>query len=173
MAQDRLVPPTISVLGFAVLIIGSMGYMGVYAVNDAVSYTMMIIGIMAVIVGMLLMYRYDPYEHATRGGKDMGFIDKLKNAFKKKNKGEAAAAEPAAKKAKGAAKRSAQFTGEGKVADALRFAADKIDAKVEAGMSEKTAEIFFGGLKAIEADSADDDAKLIAISQVIGGIVNA
>ena len=134
MAQDRLVPPTISVLGFAVLIIGSMGYMGVYAVNDAVSYTMMIIGIMAVIIGMLLMYRYDPYEHATRGGKDMGFIDKLKNAFKKKNKGEAAAAEPAAKKTKGAAaNRAAEFKGEGKVGDALRFAAEKIDNPRYAG----------------------------------------
>ena len=112
----------------------------------------------------------------TRGGIEMGFIEKLKNAFKKKNKGEAAAAQPAAaKKSKGAAaKRSAQFTAEGKVGDALRFAADKIDAKVEAGMSEKTAEIFMGGLKSIEADTAsDDDAKLIAISQVIGGIVNA
>ena len=62
---------------------------------------------------------------------------------------------------------------QGKVADALRFAAAKIDAKVEAGMSEKTADIFMGGLKAIEADTADDDAKMIAISQVIGGIVNA
>ena len=68
----------------------------------------------------------------------MGFIDKLKNAFKKKNKGEGAAAEPAAaKKAKGApAKRAAQFTAEGKVGDALRFAAEKIDAKVAAGMPE-------------------------------------
>ena len=105
----------------------------------------------------------------------MGFIEKLKNAFKKKNKGEAKAAEPAAaKKSKGAsASRASQFTGEGKVGDALRFAAEKIDAKVAAGMSEKTADIFMGGLKSIEADSADDDAKLIAISQVIGGIVNA
>ena len=106
----------------------------------------------------------------------MGFIEKLKNAFKKKNKGEAAAAKPAeAKKSKDAAgARAAQFTGQGKVADALRFAAAKIDAKVEAGISEKTADIFMGGLKAIEADTAsDDDAKMIAISQVIGGIVNA
>ena len=104
----------------------------------------------------------------------MGFIEKLKNAFKKKDKGEAKAAKPkAAAKAAPAAKMVDQFKGEGKVADALRFAAAKIDAKMEAGMSEKTAEIFFGGLKAIEADSADDDAKLVAISQVIGGIVNA
>ena len=107
----------------------------------------------------------------------MGFIEKLKNAFKKKNKGEAGAA-PAAAKTKDApaaapANRAAQFTGEGAVADALRFAAAKIDAKVEAGMSEKTAAIFMGGLKGIEADTADDDAKMIAISQVIGGIVNA
>ena len=106
----------------------------------------------------------------------MGFVEKLKNAFKKKNKGEGAEAKPGveAKKAAPAAKRVDQFSGEGKVADALRFAAGKIDTKMEAGiMSEKTAAIFMGGLKAVEADSADDDAKLIAISQIIGGIVNA
>jgi len=107
----------------------------------------------------------------------MGFIEKLKNAFKKKNKGEGAAAEAAApKKAKAAAgKRSAQFADvPGDVGKSLRFAADKIDAKVEAGMSEKTADIFMGGLVSISADTASsDEAKLIAISQVIGGIVNA
>ena len=55
MAQDRLVPPTISVLGFAVLIIGSMGYMGVFAMTDIVSYILMTVGLMAVIGGMLAM----------------------------------------------------------------------------------------------------------------------
>ena len=172
MALNPTVPPAIAVVGFLVLIFGSMGYMGVFTMVDVLCYALMVIGLLMTVAGMALMM-YLPGDRHSRGGTEMGFIDKLKNAFKKKNKGEAAAAEPAAKKAKGAAKRSAQFTGEGKVADALRFAADKIDAKVEAGMSEKTAEIFFGGLKAIEADSADDDAKLIAISQVIGGIVNA
>ena len=81
----------------------------------------------------------------------MGFIDKLKNAFKKKNKGEAAAA-PAEKASKGAApaaKRSAEFKAEGSVGNALRFAADKIDAKVEAGMDVKKADLFMGVLKAI------------------------
>ncbi len=107
----------------------------------------------------------------------MGFIEKLKNAFKKKNNGEKAAA-PAGKAAapakQAAASRTAQITADGKVGDALKFAAGKIDAKVEAGMSEKTADIFMGGLLAIQADTAsDDDAKLIAISQVIGGIINA
>ena len=107
----------------------------------------------------------------------MGFIEKLKNAFKKKNKGEAAAAEPAApKKAKGApATRSAQFADvPGDVGKSLRFAADKIDFKVENRMSERSAEIFMGGLISIQQDTASsDEAKLIAISQVIGGIINA
>ena len=108
----------------------------------------------------------------------MGFIEKLKNAFKKKNKGEGAAAEAAApKKAKAAAgKRSAQFADvAGDVGKSLRFAADKIDAKVETGtMTERSAEIFMGGLVSIQQDTASsDEAKLIAISQVIGGIVNA
>ena len=107
----------------------------------------------------------------------MGFIEKLKNAFKKKNKGEApaaASAAPAKEAKKAAGNRVAEFAGEGKVADALRFAAGKIDAKVEAGaMTEVSANIFMAGLKAVEADSIDDDAKLIQISQIIGGIVGA
>ena len=104
----------------------------------------------------------------------MGFIDKLKNAFKKKNKGEAGAAPAKAKEGKAAAagNRAAEFKGEGKVGNALRFAAGKIDAKVEAGMDVKKADLFMSVLKGIEADGADEDAKLIAISQTIGGIVN-
>jgi hypothetical protein len=106
----------------------------------------------------------------------MGFIEKLKNAFKKKNKGEApaaASAAPAKEAKKAAGSRAAEFAGEGKVADALRFAAGKIDAKVEAGMSDKRADMFMASLKAVEADAADEDAKLIQISQIIGGIVVA
>ena len=104
----------------------------------------------------------------------MGFVEKLKNAFKKKNKGEVAAAAPAAEKKSGApANTAAQFTGEGRVADALRFAAEKLDEKVEKGLSQTAANIFLGNLKAVEADAADDDAKLVAISQIIGGIINA
>ena len=44
----------------------------------------------------------------------MGFIEKLKNAFKKKEKGEKAAAKPAAdKKAAEKTSYAAQFSGEG------------------------------------------------------------
>ena len=104
----------------------------------------------------------------------MGFMDKLKNIFKKKDKGEkpAKAAEPAkAAAAPAAASRADEFKGEGKVGDALRYAAKKIDERVAAGMmDEKKAAIFMGGLKAAEASDAPDDAKLIEISQVLGGV---
>ena len=173
MALNPTVPPAIAVAGFLVLIFGSMGYMGVFTMVDILCYILMVIGLLMTVAGMALMM-YLPVDKYPRGGTEMGFIEKLKNAFKKKNKGEAAAA-PAEKASKGAApaaKRSAEFKAEGKVGDALRFAADKIDAKVEAGMDVKKADLFMGALKGIEADGADEDAKLIAISQVIGGIVN-
>lgn len=171
-----MVPPLVSVVGFLVLIIGSMGYMGVFGMDEAVSYVLMVLGLIAVIGGMaVMMYRNGSSESDTEEEQEMGFIEKLKNAFKKKDKGEVKEAKPKAeaKKAAPAGKMVDQFKGEGKVADALRFAAAKIDLKMEAGMSEKTAAIFMGGLKAVEADTADDDAKLVAISQIIGGIVNA
>ena len=107
----------------------------------------------------------------------MGFMDKLKNIFKKKDKADKPAAEKAAKPAKAAATAPAaasrvdEFKGEGKVADALRFAAKKIDERVAAGlMTEKSAAIFMGGLKAAEASDAPEEAKLIEISQVLGGL---
>ena len=107
----------------------------------------------------------------------MGFMDKLKNIFKKKDKGEKPAKEAKAAKAdkaapaKAAGSRADEFKGEGKVPDALRFAAKKIDAAVAAGnLTEKSAAIFMGGLKAAEASDAPEEAKLIEISQVLGGL---
>ena len=55
MAQDRLVPPTISVLGFAVLIIGSMGYMGAIKMHEVICYVMMVAGIIGIIGAMAFM----------------------------------------------------------------------------------------------------------------------
>ena len=55
MAQNQMVPPTVSVAGFIVLIIGSLGYMGVFAMTDIVSYILMTVGLVAVIGGMVAM----------------------------------------------------------------------------------------------------------------------
>ena len=58
MAQNQMVPPLVSVVGFLVLIIGSMGYMGVIGMNEAVSYVLMVLGLLAVIGGIaVMMYR--------------------------------------------------------------------------------------------------------------------
>ena len=45
----------VSVAGFIVLIIGSMGYMGVFAMTDVISYILMTVGLIAVIGGMIVM----------------------------------------------------------------------------------------------------------------------
>ena len=55
MAQNQMVPPMISVAGFIVMIIGSLGYMGVFAMNDIVSYILMTAGLITVIGGMVVM----------------------------------------------------------------------------------------------------------------------
>jgi hypothetical protein len=104
----------------------------------------------------------------------MGFMDKLKNIFKKKDKADKPAAEKAAKPAKAApaaASRVNEFKGEGKVADALRNGAKKIDERVAAGLiDEKRANMIMAGLKAVEASDGAEDAKLIEIAQVIGSL---
>lgn len=100
----------------------------------------------------------------------MGFFEKLKNIFKKKDAMEnilvTATDLPV--------KRSAQFVGDGPVFDALRYGADKIDRMVETGaIKPSRADAFIDMLKAIEAEQASDDVKLIEISQTIGGIINS
>ena len=100
----------------------------------------------------------------------MGFMDKLKALFKKE-KGSSASAAPAKGKAAAPAKRADEFKGEGKVADALRYGANKIDTKVADGsLDEKKAALFLAQLKDCEASDADEDTKLVMIGQVIGAI---
>ncbi len=55
MARDQMGILAASVVGFAVLIIGSMGYMGVFGMNEIVSIVLMVVGITAVIGSMLVM----------------------------------------------------------------------------------------------------------------------
>lgn len=105
----------------------------------------------------------------------MGIVDKIKGAFKKKDKDASATV----KKGKescgcGCGCRAAKFSGSGEVAHALKFAAEKIDAKVEAGkLKDARADAFVGQLKAVEASDAAEDAKLVQISQIIGAINDA
>ena len=44
-----------SILGFVVLIVGSMGYMGIFAMNEVVSLVLMVVGIAAVIGSMIML----------------------------------------------------------------------------------------------------------------------
>lgn len=96
----------------------------------------------------------------------MGIVDKIKGAFNKKEK------EPGVERVKSPEGRAAQFEGIGKVADSLRFAADKIDTEVAANKYDnKRADMFMAQLKGVESSTVDEDAKLVQISQIIGEIV--
>ena len=55
MALSPMVPPAIAVAGFLVLIIGSMGYMGVFTMATILCYVLMTAGLLVVIGGMVLM----------------------------------------------------------------------------------------------------------------------
>ncbi len=44
-----------SILGFVVLIVGSMGYMDIFAMNEVVSLVLMVVGIAAVIGSMMML----------------------------------------------------------------------------------------------------------------------
>lgn len=93
-------------------------------------------------------------------------MDKIKGAFNKKEKG------PGVERVKSPEGRAVQFEGIGKVADALRFAADKIDTEVAAKKyDDKRANMFMAQLKGVESSTVDEDAKLVQISQIIGEIV--
>lgn len=103
----------------------------------------------------------------------MGFMDKLKAIFKKKDdkvveKEECGcgcggkAAEPASY--------ASQFSGDSAVAKALVHAAEALDKKVAGGLDPKQAGLFFANLKAVEASADPEDVKLVGISQIIGQI---
>ena len=55
MAQNRMVLPVATVTGFILLIIGSMGYMGVFAIGEIISNILMVVGLLTVIIGMAMM----------------------------------------------------------------------------------------------------------------------
>ncbi len=55
MARDQMTVLAASILGFAVLIIGSMGYMGVFGMNEIVCLVLMVVGITAVVGSMFVM----------------------------------------------------------------------------------------------------------------------
>ena len=55
MAQNQMVAPAASVVGFIVLIIGSMGYMGVFAASDVLCYVLMVAGLLLVVGGLAFM----------------------------------------------------------------------------------------------------------------------
>lgn len=108
----------------------------------------------------------------------MGFMEKFKSLFKKKDKADAPAAKDRSCDCDCKAKKGGQcglcyaskFARGSAVGDALVFAAEALDKKVEAGMPEAKAKLFFDNLKAIEASADPDDAKLVAVSQVLGQI---
>lgn len=55
MSTDHRKVLVISIVGFLILIAGSLGYMGVYSLDSTISYILMGIGIVAVVAGMAVM----------------------------------------------------------------------------------------------------------------------
>lgn len=55
MSIDHRIALGISILGFLVLILGSLGYMGVYSLDKTLATILMGIGIAAVIAGMAVI----------------------------------------------------------------------------------------------------------------------
>ncbi len=169
MPKSQAFAALISVAGFIALMVGSLGYMDIYPMEEGMCYASMGIGIAAVAIA-LIMANFLPDGDATYGGNEMGLVEKIKALFsKKKSEGAPAGGAPKAKGKAGA--RADEFKGEGKVPNALRFAATKIDNQIAAGaIDEKKAALFMASLKDCEAAPVDDDAKLIMIGQVIGAI---
>ena len=64
MSDRQAIAVMVSVIGFIVLIAGSLGYMGVYSVSEWFSYILMGIGIAAVIGAMLVMTFFSNAEGA-------------------------------------------------------------------------------------------------------------
>lgn len=55
MSKDLAVTLGLSIIGFLVLIVGSLGYMKVYALNETASVVLMGIGIVMIIAALAVM----------------------------------------------------------------------------------------------------------------------
>ena len=65
MAQNRMVLPVATVTGFILLIIGSLGYMGVFAIGGIISDVLVVVGLLTIIIGMaMMMYQNRSAGHA-------------------------------------------------------------------------------------------------------------
>ena len=55
MAQNQTIALWASVVGFVLLIVGSMGYMGAIKMHEVICYVMMVAGIIGIIGAMAFM----------------------------------------------------------------------------------------------------------------------
>lgn len=99
----------------------------------------------------------------------MGIGEKLKGLFKKKEKSGDGGKKKEVKVAK---KASLDFSGDS-LAKELTYAAEKINAQVEAGkITPARADQFKTQLMGIKGSGVPDDQRRIQISRVIGGVLN-
>lgn len=55
MTTNRMIPLVGSILGFTLLLFGSLGYMGVYRLNEVLCLVFMVIGIVSVLAALAIM----------------------------------------------------------------------------------------------------------------------
>ena len=143
---------TLALIGVVIAVMGLAILLDVAGSKEWTAYTLIALAVFMLIYGALVAY----------------YLDKPKKA-----RAPSAAPAPVAQRRTGSYEAEAAGIGEGRLADAIRFGAAKIDAKVAAGtMSEGTANVFFGKLMsyAPKIGTEEEEAACVSVAQLIGGI---
>ena len=143
---------TLALIGVVIAVMGLAILLDVAGSKEWTAYTLIALAVFMLIYGALVAY----------------YIDKPKKA-----RAPSAAPAPVAQRRTGSYEAEAAGIGEGRLADAIRFGAAKIDAKVAAGtMSEGTANVFFGKLMSYvpKIGTEEEEAACVSVAQLIGGI---
>ena len=143
---------TLALIGVVIAVMGLAILLDVAGSKEWTAYTLIALAVFMLIYGALVAY----------------YLDKPKNV-----RAPSAAPAPVAQRRTGSYEAEAAGIGEGRLADAIRFGAAKIDAKVAAGkMSEGTANVFFGKLMSYvpKIGTEEEEAACVSVAQLIGGI---
>jgi|GEM_PF-2397521 len=142
---------TLALIGVVIAVMGLAILLDVAGSKEWTAYTLIALAVFMLIYGALVAY----------------YLDRPKNARAP------AEAAPVAPRRAGSYVAEAEALGEGRLADAIKFGAAKLDAKVAAGtMSRGTADAYFDKLMsyAPKNGTPEEDAALVSVSQLIGAI---
>lgn len=160
-SNNKTIGLALAVVGLIIAIIGAVAYVWESIdLKDTYAYIIIAVGVIVLVVGILFMYVFDGASGTP--------------AKEKKEKAPVAK-KAAAPKASGKSRAASVNLGDSDLAKAIKYGAEKIDAKVAAGkITDAEGDAYMARIMAY-ADQVgkDEDAALVGVSQILGAVASA